>query len=140
LFYSEKRLRKAVRACCQIEDKTAIHFWVEGEVEVVQRPVRVAERSLFAAPFQQTSQLPVAKWHGQIGDPTVADSILDRLVHAAHRLEMQGESMRKRRRAGMEKIANRGRVAARGSQPTASACCESNCQLNHEPKAVPLLF
>ena len=44
-----------------------------------------------------TSQLPVAKWHGQIGDPTVADSIMDRLVHAAHRLEMQGESMRKKR-------------------------------------------
>jgi len=44
-----------------------------------------------------TSQLPVAKWHGQIGDPTVADSILDRLVHAAHRLEMQGESMRKKK-------------------------------------------
>jgi DNA replication protein DnaC len=44
-----------------------------------------------------TSRLPVAKWHGQIGDPTVADSILDRLVHAAHRLQMQGESMRKKK-------------------------------------------
>lgn len=42
-----------------------------------------------------TSQLPVAKWHGQIGDPTVADSILDRLVHAAHRIDLQGESIRK---------------------------------------------
>ena len=44
-----------------------------------------------------TSQLPVAKWHSQIGDPTVADSILDRLVHAAHRIELQGESMRKKK-------------------------------------------
>ena len=44
-----------------------------------------------------TSQLPVAKWHAQIGDPTVADSILDRLVHAAHRIELQGESMRKKK-------------------------------------------
>ena len=44
-----------------------------------------------------TSQLPVAKWHAQIGDPTEADSILDRLVHAAHRIELQGESMRKKR-------------------------------------------
>ena len=44
-----------------------------------------------------TSQLPVAKWHAQIGDPTVADSILDRLVHTAHRIELQGESMRKKR-------------------------------------------
>ncbi|HVB28752.1 MAG TPA: IS21-like element helper ATPase IstB [Terriglobia bacterium] len=44
-----------------------------------------------------TSQLPVAKWHEQIGDPTLADSILDRLVHNAHRIEMRGESMRKDR-------------------------------------------
>jgi DNA replication protein DnaC len=44
-----------------------------------------------------TSQLPVAQWHEQIGDPTLADSILDRLVHNAHRIEMDGESMRKER-------------------------------------------
>src|SRR2546425_12243840 len=44
-----------------------------------------------------TSQLPVAKWHAQIGDPTVADSILDRLGHSAHRIELQGESMRKKK-------------------------------------------
>ena len=42
-----------------------------------------------------TSQLPVAKWHAQIGDPTVADSILDRLLHNAYRIELKGESMRK---------------------------------------------
>ena len=45
-----------------------------------------------------TSQLPNAAWHAQIGDPTVADSILDRLVHHAHRLELNGESMRKKKR------------------------------------------
>ena len=44
-----------------------------------------------------TSQLPVANWHTQIGDPTLADSILDRLVHNAHRIELKGESMRRRR-------------------------------------------
>jgi DNA replication protein DnaC len=44
-----------------------------------------------------TSQLPVSRWHEQIGDPTVADGILDRLVHNAHRLEMRGDSMRKKR-------------------------------------------
>jgi DNA replication protein DnaC len=46
-----------------------------------------------------TSQLPVASWHAQIGDPTLADSILDRLVHNAHRIELSGESMRKKRAA-----------------------------------------
>lgn len=42
-----------------------------------------------------TSQVPITHWHDQIGDPTVADSILDRLVHNAHRIELQGASMRK---------------------------------------------
>ena len=51
-----------------------------------------------------TSQLPVANWHTQIGDPTLADSILDRLVHNAHRIELKGESMRRKRgpKAGKE--------------------------------------
>ncbi len=42
-----------------------------------------------------TSQLPVDKWHQVIGDPTFADAILDRIVHNAYHLELQGESMRK---------------------------------------------
>jgi len=44
-----------------------------------------------------TSQLPVEKWHEMIGDGTLADAILDRLVHNAHKIKMKGESMRKRR-------------------------------------------
>jgi len=42
-----------------------------------------------------TSQLPIASWHKQIGDPTIADSILDRLVHNAYKFELSGESIRK---------------------------------------------
>jgi DNA replication protein DnaC len=41
------------------------------------------------------SQVPVAEWHGRIPDPTLADAILDRLVHNAYRLELQGDSRRK---------------------------------------------
>jgi DNA replication protein DnaC len=44
-----------------------------------------------------TSQMPITHWHEQIGDPTIADSILDRVVHHAHRIELDGESMRKNR-------------------------------------------
>lgn len=44
-----------------------------------------------------TSQLPVEHWHEVIGDPTLADAILDRLVHSAYRITLQGESMRKRK-------------------------------------------
>lgn len=47
-----------------------------------------------------TSQLPVEKWHAQIGDPTLADSILDRLVHNAYRIELSGESIRKKKGRG----------------------------------------
>ena len=43
-----------------------------------------------------TSQLPVAAWHEWIADPTLGDAILDRLVHNAHRIELKGESMRRR--------------------------------------------
>jgi DNA replication protein DnaC len=42
-----------------------------------------------------TSQVPISHWHDQIGDPTLADSILDRLVHNAHRIELAGASIRK---------------------------------------------
>jgi DNA replication protein DnaC len=44
-----------------------------------------------------TSQLPVSRWHEQVGDPTLADGILDRLVQNAHRIEMRVDSMRKNR-------------------------------------------
>ena len=43
-----------------------------------------------------TSQLPIAEWHEAIGDPTLADAILDRLIHNAYKINMRGESMRKR--------------------------------------------
>ena len=42
-----------------------------------------------------TPQFPATRWDEQIGDPTVADCVLDRLLHNAHRVEMRGDSMRK---------------------------------------------
>jgi DNA replication protein DnaC len=44
-----------------------------------------------------TSQLPVNCWHEVIGEKTIADAILDRIVHDAHRIELKGESLRKTR-------------------------------------------
>jgi DNA replication protein DnaC len=51
-----------------------------------------------------TSQVPIAQWHEQIGDATIADGILDRLVHNAHRIELRGESMRKTRGKKLESV------------------------------------
>ncbi len=45
------------------------------------------------------SQLPISAWHEALGEPTVADSICDRLIHAAHKLELKGRSMREIRAA-----------------------------------------
>ena len=44
-----------------------------------------------------TSQIPVNKWYDIIGEKTIVDAILDRLIHQAHRIELKGESMRKKR-------------------------------------------
>lgn len=88
------------------------HLYQLGHVDVLivddwaMAPLTEAERRDFleicdtryqARSTLLTSQLPIASWHAQIGDPTIADSILDRLVHNAHRIELQGESMRRKR-------------------------------------------
>jgi DNA replication protein DnaC len=49
-----------------------------------------------------TSQFPVNQWHDVIADATIADAILDRLVHNAYRLELKGETMRKNTGAGLQ--------------------------------------
>ena len=54
-----------------------------------------------------TSQLPVDAWHTAIGEATIADAILDRLVHNGHRIELKGESMRKKRSTIVNKPTSR---------------------------------
>jgi DNA replication protein DnaC len=49
-----------------------------------------------------TSQLPIARWCELIGDPTLADAILDRVIHNAYRIELSGDSLRKRRATELE--------------------------------------
>ena len=45
-----------------------------------------------------TSQMPVAQWHDQVGDPTIADAFCDRLLHNAHRIELHGPSRRQEKK------------------------------------------
>ncbi|WP_218036268.1 MULTISPECIES: ATP-binding protein [Sphingobium] len=49
-----------------------------------------------------TSQIPVDRWYEIIGNPTLADAILDRVVHNAYRIDLTGESLRKRRAASFD--------------------------------------
>src|SRR6185312_9465267 len=49
-----------------------------------------------------TSQLPVDRWYEIIGNPTIADAILDRLVHNAYRIELKGESLRKKKQPAQD--------------------------------------
>jgi DNA replication protein DnaC len=52
-----------------------------------------------------TSQLPVEQWHAYLDDPTLADAILDRLVHNAYRINLKGESMRAKRQGAKAQAA-----------------------------------
>jgi DNA replication protein DnaC len=57
--------------------------------------LEIVEDRYDAASILMTSQLPVDRWYEIIGDPTLADAILDRLIHNAYRIELDGESLRK---------------------------------------------
>ncbi|TCR74033.1 IstB-like ATP binding protein, partial [Rhizobium sp. BK376] len=57
-----------------------------------------------------TAQVPVASWHDLIADSTVADAILDRIVHNAHRITLRGESMRKQKNAPLLTAAENGEI------------------------------
>lgn len=78
-------------------DVLVIDDWVMAPMQEAERRDfwEISEERYQTRSTILTSQVPVAKWHEQIGDATIADGILDRLVHNAHRIELRGESMRK---------------------------------------------
>ena len=92
---------KRLRALGQV-DVLIVDDWAMAPLNDVERRafLEICDERYLTRSTLLTSQLPVAKWHALIGDPTVADSILDRLVHAAHKIELQGESMRKKKGRG----------------------------------------
>ena len=98
LARADGRYAKRLRMLGQV-DVLIVDDWAMAPLAEEERRsfLEICDERYLTKSTLLTSQLPVAKWHGQIGDPTVADSILDRLVHGAHRLELQGESMRKKR-------------------------------------------
>jgi DNA replication protein DnaC len=89
-----KRLREMAQVDALIVDDWAMAPLADNERRAF---LEICDARYLTKATLLNSQLPVVKWHAQIGDPTVADSIMDRLVHSAHRIELQGESMRKKR-------------------------------------------
>jgi len=87
-----RTLRKLARADVLILDDLGLGTLTEAHrhdlLEVLED--RYGARSTIV-----TSQLPIKNWHEWLGEPTLADAILDRLVHNAHRLELKGPSQRK---------------------------------------------
>lgn len=55
----------------------------------------VIEERMFNGVIIMTAQLPIKEWHAYLGNETIADAMMDRLIHASHKIEMKGESMRK---------------------------------------------
>ncbi len=90
----QELLKQVARVDVLVVDDWAMHAMSDSErrdfLEICEE--RYERRSTVL-----TSQFAVLDWHNQIGDPTIADSILDRLVHNAYRIELKGESLRKTR-------------------------------------------
>ena len=64
----------------------------------VQKQSNIVEYKYDQSSMIITSQIPVANWHQLIGEGTIADAILDRLIHSSHRINLSGESLRKNRK------------------------------------------
>ena len=89
-----KELKKIERMDLLILDDFGMHAFDPGSrsllIDIFED--RFDRRSTIIA-----SQIPVSEWHSSIGDATIADAILDRIVYQAIRLELQGESLRKKK-------------------------------------------
>jgi DNA replication protein DnaC len=71
-----------------------------------------------------TSQLPLALWHEALGEPTLADAILDRLLHDAHRIELSGESIRKVQLSGKQEDRTNGPSTSRKRSPSGDVAAD----------------
>jgi DNA replication protein DnaC len=87
-----KRLEKLAKVKVLIIDDFGMHALNDQErkdlLEIVEDRYKIGATVI-------TSQLPIKDWHEHIGEPTIADAVLDRLLHGAHKIELAGDSMRR---------------------------------------------
>lgn len=86
-----RKLKKLIRADLLIVDDLGI---ADASIQQYRDLLEILDDRAGKATLV-TSQLPVAEWHTLVGEPTVADALLDRLVHGAYRIELSGPSLRK---------------------------------------------
>ena len=95
---ADGRYARTLRSLARL-DLLILDDWGPEPLDAEQRRdlLEIVEDRYEARSVIVTSQLPVDRWYEVIGNPTIADAILDRLVHNAHRIELTGESLRKKR-------------------------------------------
>ena len=78
-------------------DLLLVDDWMMSELSAIQRRdlMEIVDDRHDRGSIILATQIPLSSWHGAIGDATYADAILDRIVHAAYRVELQGDSLRK---------------------------------------------
>jgi DNA replication protein DnaC len=95
---ADGRYARMLRSLARL-DLLILDDWGPEPFDAEQRRdlLEIVEDRYEARSIIVTSQLPVDRWYEVIGNPTIADAILDRLVHNARRIELKGESLRKKR-------------------------------------------
>lgn len=96
LARGDGRYTRMLRAIARL-DLLILDNWGPEPLDAEQRRdlLEIVEDRYEARSIIVTSQLPVDRWYELIGNPTIADAILDRLVHNAYRIDLKGESLRK---------------------------------------------
>ena len=89
---------RGCRRCCERTRLRSSTNWGPEPLTAEQRRdlLEIVDDRYEKGSLLVTSQVPVTRWHELVGDPTIGDAILDRVVHRAHRIELKGPSLRKR--------------------------------------------
>ena len=106
LAHGDGRFPRLFRSLTKV-DLLILDDWGPDRLNASQRRdlMEIVEDRYGAGSTLITSQLPVDTWHDVIGEPTFADAILDRLVHNAYRIELDGQSLRKTRTKNIDEEA-----------------------------------
>ena len=77
------------------------HFWLEEDSSTIQTKdiLEILDDRYNKGSTILATQLPVSNWHSRFEDPTLADAIMDRVVHNSYRIELKGEPMRKKQKS-----------------------------------------